>query len=160
MPICRRPDSLRLRGREVTLGDPWLRERPSPYECLLTWRDRTRSTSALPTNTPKPIRMKVTKALTSRPSPAASFAPRNCATPIKLTAPGTSSQNEGARVASDGGPEGRSSTHAATGVMADAPPNAPNGPDGSLAPSSSPIHAVISTRSNQPRLRDGPDRCT
>ena len=64
------------------------------------------------------------------------------------------------RVASEGGPEGRPSAHAATGVIASAPTNAPNWTDRSLAPICSPMVAVSSTKSSQPKLRGGPEKCT
>src|ERR1044071_6161990 len=69
----------------------------------------------------------------------------DCATPMKLTAPGTSSRNAGVIVASAGGADRRRSTQAATGVMTSAPTKAPSCVESSVAPSRSPVHAARST---------------
>ena len=101
-----------------------------------------RRTMALPTSTPIPIEMKVIRELTKWSSPAARLEPTNSAMPIRPTAPGTSSQNAGRNVASDGGPDGRVATQAATGVTISAPKNPPRVSETRRPPTCWPIQAA------------------
>ena len=111
-------------------------------------------------STPSPIATNVMPALMKWSRPASRSEPTNSATPIRPTAPGTSSQNAGRNVASAGGPGAARRDPAATGVHQQPAEEAAERVGRERAPTCWPIQAANSTTSSQPSEPGGPEKCT
>jgi hypothetical protein len=80
--------------------------------------------------------------------PASAGLPKTSVTPMRPSAPGTSSQKAGRKVTCDGGPPRSRATPSATGVISNAPKNPLTSAPNRRSPATWPIQAAIATTSS------------